>query len=183
MSLNKTACRRLARVATRATSAANSRTKALVSITPGKTSKTSSVQARKSTKNCNSPKVPRQTPRHQEVSEWGVGEEENVSSDEAVEGKTSSVGSAQGRVRFMPRMKQEASIRLNIFQYKQGTKSIHVTLIWYKRTGSQPPLIGVWPAKTELTTGGHSPLTDVTVLLCMWRTNRQPPLFGVSLGS
>jgi len=99
MPLNKTACRRSARVATRATSAANDRTKALVSTTAGKTSKTSRVEVRKSTKNGNGPKVPRQTPRHQEESEWEVGEEDDVSSDEAVEGNTNSVSSAQGRER------------------------------------------------------------------------------------
>jgi len=99
MPLNKTACRRSARVATCATSAANGRTKALVSTTAGKTSKTSRVQVRKSTKIGYGPKVPRQTPRHQEESEMEVGEEEDVSSDETVEGNTNTVGSTQGRER------------------------------------------------------------------------------------
>jgi len=72
---------------------------AWVSTTSGKTSKTSWVQARKSTKNGNGSKVLRQTPRHQEESEWVVGEEEDVSSDEAVEGNTNSIRSAQGRER------------------------------------------------------------------------------------
>jgi len=99
MPLNKTACRQSVRVATRATSAANGRTKALMSSTAGKTSKASRVQVRESTKNGNGPKVPRQTPRHQEESVWEVGEEEDVSSDEAVEDNTNSVISAQGRER------------------------------------------------------------------------------------
>jgi len=97
MPLNKTARRRSARVATHATAAPNDLTKALVSTTAGETSKTSRVQVRKSTKKGNCPKVPRETPSHQEESEWEVGEKEDVSSDEAVEGNANSISSAQGR--------------------------------------------------------------------------------------
>jgi hypothetical protein len=95
---NKTACRRSARVAARATSAATNRTKASMSTTPDKMSKTGRLQARKSAKNGCSPKVPRRMPRHQEESEWEDWNRENVSSDEAVD-KANSVVSAQGRKR------------------------------------------------------------------------------------
>jgi len=154
MPLNKTACRRSARVATRATSAANGRTKALVSTTPGKMSKTSRMQARKSTKNSNSPKVPRQMPTPQEESDLEVGEEEDVSSDEAVKGNTNSISSAQGRER--PRT----------LYAKDGTRNKeHPRDLYLVQTHSQPPA----------TDGAAMCLEDQTANASVWREPRQTP--------
>ena len=99
MPLNKTACRRSARVATRATAAANNRTKASLSTTPGKTSKTSRLQAQKPANDGKRPRVPRQMLRRQEESEWEEWDRENVSSDEVVENTADPVSSDQGRER------------------------------------------------------------------------------------
>jgi len=160
MPLNKTACRRSARVATCASSAANGRTKALVSTTAGKTSKTSRVQVRKSTKIGNGPKVPRQTPRHQEESEMEVGEEKDVSSDEAVEGNTNTVGSAQGRE------------RLSTLRAKDGTRGEHRNKkhprdLYWVQTHREPPA-------SNRCDGAAVYVVDHWANASTWREPRQP---------
>jgi hypothetical protein len=191
----KTACRRSARVAARATSAATNRTKASMSTTPDKMSKTGRLQARKSAKNGCSPKVPRQMPRHQEESEWEDWNRENVSSDEAVEDKANSVVSAQGRerqnaLRGKDRTKGGDSLEYlpvpsrNARRHHNGENKEQPPDTPPAQTPeNQPPPKGVWLQKTRLTTGGRPPLAGVTALLCMLTTDRQPPLLGVGPGS
>jgi hypothetical protein len=102
MPLKKMACRRSARVATRATAAVNNRTKASMSTTADKASKSSKSETRKSAENCSCPRVTRRRPRRQEESEEEEGNRENVSSDEVVEDKADPVSSAEGRERQKP---------------------------------------------------------------------------------
>jgi hypothetical protein len=99
MPLKKTACRRSARVVTRATAAVNNRTKASMSTASDQTSKSGESQSRKSAENGGGPRVTRRRPRRREESEGKEWNRKNVSSDEVVDDKANPVSSAQGRER------------------------------------------------------------------------------------
>ena len=99
MPLKKTACRRSARVATRAKAAVSNQTKSSKSTPPSQMSKTGRLQARKSAINSDGPEASRRMPRYQEDSEREEWNRKSVPSDEAVEEETDSVVSAQGRER------------------------------------------------------------------------------------